>query len=329
MAVTSPPNQGISTLRHLAGRLERAAANRFGDPELGNLRAIQRAYRGNRGPDILVFGDSTMFWTAPGEPNRRPIPELMATELGRNTTMMSILGAGYNPRILNAYLGALARCRSSPRAVVVPTSTVMAQATWLEHPKFSYVHAARAVNDAARLGQGFGTRVSSPGPDEWARYDAMPAHSLVGQTLTLGELRRIAAMRPTSRWQAEFRTRQLCEYYMAERLSPLSPGVILVAELSRILGALGLPSVGYISPLNFEAADRLLGTSVKPMLARDGEVVTNAFHRGLGERGIMIDAVVDHPESEFFDPAHLTHGGRYRLAIRIAGALRSLLDRSS
>jgi hypothetical protein len=324
MAVTSPLKPGVSSLRHLAGRLERAAAVRFGDPELSHLRAIQRAYRGNRGPDILIFGDSTMFWTAPGEPDRRQIPELIATELGRKVTTISIVGAGYNPRIVNAYLGALARCRSRPKTVVVPTSTVMAQATWLEHPKFSYVHAATAVNDAVCRRQGVGTRVHSPGADEWERYDAMPAHSLMGQTRTLGELRMIAAMSPTSPWQAEFRARHLCEYYMAERLRPDSPGVVLVSELSRMLCSLGVPSVAYMSPLNFQAADRLLGTSVKPLLARDGEVITDAFHAGIGERGTMVDAVVDHPEDEFFDPAHLTSGGRQRLAVRIAGALRSM-----
>ena len=324
MAVTVPSKQRVSSLRHLAGRLERAAANRFGDPELNHLRAIQRAYRGDRGPDILIFGDSTMFWTAPGERDRRQIPELIATELGRRTTTISIVGAGYNPRILNAYLGALARCRSRPKAVVVPTSTVMAQATWLEHPRFSYVHAATAVNDAVHRGPGPGIRVNSPGADEWERYDALPAHSLIGDTRTLGELRMIAAMRPTSPWQAEFRTRQLCEYYMAERLSPDSPGVALVAELSRMLATLDVPSVAYQSPLNFQAADRLLGTCVRPLLVKDGEMVTHAFHSGLRESRTMVDAVADHPEDEFFDPAHLTHKGRQRLAIRIAGALRSL-----
>ena len=65
-----------------AFRLERKATRRFSDVELRQLKSLELAYRGSSGPDVLVFGDSAMFWTTHRDSDRRHLVQMVRDELG-------------------------------------------------------------------------------------------------------------------------------------------------------------------------------------------------------------------------------------------------------
>jgi hypothetical protein len=266
-----------------------------------------------------------MFWTAPDDEDHTLVADMIAEELGPTVRVCSIVGPGYNPRIVMAFLAALGTCRSRPRVVVVPVSTVFASSCWLAHPVFGYEGVSAAIRHSLSTGSSWRLRVDPPDQVRWDEYDAMPAPSLVGDRRTIGELRMVAETRPTSGWQRTFRLRLLTEYYFAERVDPAGIGIELVRELGKSLLDLDLQSVGYIAPLNHEAGNRLLGTDTTEHVRDNGRVVAQAFGDAVGAAGVALDAVVELSEDAFFDPAHLRAPGRRQMAKMIADAARRSL----
>jgi hypothetical protein len=311
-------------VRSLAYRARRKATKKFSDVELRQLRSLQKAYAGETGPDILVFGDSAMFWTLATDQDSRHMVEMIRDELGKDVTFEALVGPGYNPRIVTAFLSALESCPSRPKVVLVPTSVLMASTIWLQHPRLSYELVGQQVRTAVR--DKAVRKLDRPDPDDFEEFDRLPAPSLYGARRTVGELRMIVNSKPETRWQKAVRTRHLMDYYNAERLEADSVGVTLVGDLAATLAEMRLPSVAYIAPINHEVLKTVLGAGAVEHMQRNAEVVETAYLKSAAGLGEVVNATMDNPGSDFSDPVHLNDHGRQVLARRIADVVRPLLD---
>jgi hypothetical protein len=309
-----------------AFRLERKAAKRFNDVELRQLKSLERAYRGSSGPELLVFGDSAMFWTTHRDGDRRHLVQMIRDELGGGVGFEALVGPGYNPRIIMAFLSALEGCRARPRVVIVPTSILFAMSTWLAHPVLGYELVAGELRAAIAANGDRPRRLPRPGQEAEDAFDRRPASSLIGARRTVGELRLITNAPPDTRWQQVVRLRHLMDFYNAERLEPDSPGVLLVGELGRMLSAMGLRSVAYVAPINYEVVSKTLGEGARDHLARNADLVETAYREAAGAFGTVVNAVFECPAGEFMDPLHLSEVGRGRLARVIAAAVAPMLE---
>jgi hypothetical protein len=201
----------------------------------------------------------------------------------------------------------------------------MATSTWLAHPKLGYEAVAENLR---KVIQGERSRIKKldKAPDEaWDTYDRLPAPSLIGLRRTVGELRLITNAVPATRWQQAVRLRHLMDYYNAERLELNSPGVSLVTEMAKMLTEDSLPSVAYISPINYEVVDKFLGGTAREHIGRNADIVAESFCKAAPDLGIIVNAVFACPGEEFSDPVHLKEAGRRRLAASIADAVRPRL----
>lgn len=311
--------------RILAARAERKVLDRFSDVEARQLNSLRRAYRGTKGPDVLVFGDSAMFWTAPDEPDPRRLYQMVADELGRDTRVKVLYGPGYHARIVMAFLAALEQCASRPRIVVVPTSIMMTTRGWLQHPEFSYEHASADLLTA--IADGSKPRRLARTPTDVAdAYDRTPAPSLFGEERTYGELRMLIHGQAQTPWQKAVRRRNRIDFYNGERLEADSPGVALVRDLGRTLVRMGLPSVAYLLPVNRDDIASEGGQAALDHVAHNADVIVTAYSDAVGDTGRIVNAVFDAPGEEFIDPLHLGSAGRRRLANRIVAAVVAQLD---
>lgn len=307
--------------RNIAFRLQRKLAARYDDVEVRQLRTLRRAYNGGNPPEVLMFGDSAMIWTSPKDRDPRHLVEMIRDEVRPELSVLPIVGPGYNPRIILAFLTALERCRHQPKVVIVPTSVLMATSTWLAHPVLGYEKVAGELSAAiADKRLGFRRRLARPSVEDEDKFDRLPAPSLIGARRTNGELRLLTNSRPTTRWQQVIRLRAMVDHYNAEALSEDSVGVQLVGQLGRRLADLQLRSVAYIAPINYEVVQSALGKESRQHLERNAKVVENAFLGGANRTGEVINAVFDSPASDFIDPLHLNESGRRRLAARISKA---------
>jgi hypothetical protein len=304
-------------------RLQRKWAKRFSDVQLRQLRSLEHAYRAGSGPDLLVFGDSAMFWTTPTDEDHRHLVEMIRDELGPETTFEALVGPGYNARIVMAFLAALDRCRSQPKVVIVPASVLMAQTIWLSHPEVGYEAMSAELREIISAnGRRPRRLVQHDTDDAVGEWERRPAASLFGARRTVGELRLITNAVPATRWQKVVRIRHLMDFYNAELLEPDSLGVQLVAEMAAMLEQMAVPSVAYIPPINHEVLVATLGAGAKDHVARNADLIENAFHGQCGDLGTVVNAIFDSPAGEYIDPVHLSPAGRARFASRIAQAAR-------
>lgn len=314
-------HQRVVLARDIGRRVQRRAEpKRSSDFELRHLRSLMRAYGARTGPEVLVIGDSIMYW-AVREPDRRRTFDMMRDEMKTDSKCMMLAGAGYNSRMVMAFLSAFSACRSRPKVVVVPMSLVTLMSAFLDHPERGQARAAQAVRSAVEAWPNLPLRYEKPGDEDWATFDQLPAHSLIGQRRTMGELELFLNSSSSSSSQRATRQRQIVDAYTAERLEPESPGIRLIAEMAGALRSLELRSVAYITPTNYELAEKVLGEGARACIERNADVATSAFLGSAGGLGVVVNSVVACPAAEFSDPLHLKHQGRHRLAQGIAEAL--------
>lgn len=301
------------------------------DLQIRQLRGIEAAYAGPAGPDVLVFGDSAMLWRSATEPEKRSLAAMLADEFGGDVSLHFVLGNAYNPRLVRAFVTALSRTASKPKAVIVPTSLMTTAQAWLAHPDLGYETASTALLDMIGSGTRRPRRLPRAPHSAWESYDRQPAPSLIGERRTLGELRMIVnavpanpRQRPTSKWQHLVRTRYLSDLTNAERLRPESPGVRCVAELAETLRALDIPSLAYISPVNYELINKLLRKDVVAHLAANEQTVADAY-RGAGESAEIVTGALISEATDFGDAVHLNGAGRRRFAPLLAEPVRKFL----
>lgn len=318
----------MARARDIGFRINRRLTKRFSDVELSQLKSLRSAYADKDAPELLIFGDSNMLWTNWGEADRRQLVHIIRDELG-GVRYEALVGGGYNPRIIMAFLGALQECPGRPRVVVVPTSILMATSMWLNHPQLGYEFRAPALIRVIEQGDQKPRRLPLPDDAAWETYDRIPAASLIGPPRTCGELRLITMATPSSRWQHLVRVRHMLDYYNAERLEADSPGVLLVGQMGAMLKEMGLPSVAHLSPVNHEMAVKLMGPKVHEHIAHNAAVVEKAYQDAVGDMGIVVNAAFESPSSEFSDPAHVNQAGRRRLGAAIADAVRPFLNQGA
>lgn len=273
-----------------------------------------------------MIGDSSLYWTGPGDSSRSHLSDMIQAEL-EGVRCLPMSAGGYNGRIIKAYLAALERCRSRPRAVLVPTSVQMATTVWLAHPEFGYETHAEQLTALIESGARLPRKLEPPSIEQWDAYHRMPAPSRTGAQWNVGEVQMVAGTRGATPAQKADRLRHNMDLHWAERLEPDSPGVRLVAELGSTLRSMGLPSLAYIQPVNHELVGDMLGAGLGEHMERNASLVEAAFREGIGDLGTVVNSITDSPPDEFFDPVHLNYEGRRRFAERIAASLRPMLER--
>lgn len=309
------------------GRVRREIDARRPDAEIRQLWALVDAYSEPGAPEVLVVGDSAMFWTSPNDPDQRSLARMISDELGGSVRVHALAGPGYNPRLVNVFLEALERCPERPKILVLPTSLLMATQAWLSHPNFSYLLEAPELRRIAEAGDRSARRLPRAGLEQWEEWDRQPAPSLFGARRTMGEVRIIinsnqqrqfSWTQPTTRWQQAIRMRHMMDLYNAEKLTPESYGVQLLTEMASYVAKLGIPSVGYISPINREVLATVLKQPAVDHVAANADVIAQAYRDAAGDGHDVVNAVFSCPGTDFGDPVHLNDRGRLHLAQLIA-----------
>jgi hypothetical protein len=345
MATNPPPALGKPSLRFRATaklkaqldrpwyyRLRAKYDARLPDVEIRQLTGLRDAYASGKGPDVLFFGDSTMFWTRAGESDPRSLTQMVCDELGSGVSVHSIVGPGYNARLVAAFLEVLNDFEGGPKVVVVPMSLMMASDSWIRHPVIGSAVEAEAIHSMVSAGAPYPDRLPRAQIADWNTFDRLPAASFTGAKQTLGEIRMIINAipsttigAPTTNWQQLIRVRHLLSLSNAGRLEESSDGVVLAAKLSAQLGARGLRSMAYIPPVNLEVVRKFWGEPAVDQVMANGAILEKTYRENSNGLGEVLNAITLSPEQDFADPAHLNGTGRVHLAIEIVGALRAQL----
>jgi hypothetical protein len=305
-------------------RVRRRTIDKSADLELRNLAVIEKAYSGPDGPEVLLIGDSAMVWTSRLDTDRRHLVQMLGEAIG-DARMVSVVGAGYNPRLVMTYLRAVERCRSRPKVMIVPTTVVEAMDVWRLHPQFGYERKSAEILDLVESGAARPKKASEPTDEEWEAYDRLPTQSLIGARRTMGEFRLLTKAVPTTKWQHLVRRRHTYDMYTAQVLNRDDPGVMVVEEMGRAITQARIHSVALLHPIDVDMCVRLLGPAAKERIEQNVANVRDAFCTGAGDLGRMVDLAYACPSDQYTDALHLNEAGRHLLAERLGEALRAAL----
>ena len=188
--------------------------------ELRDLAALMRAYSGDKGPEVLLIGDSHMFWAVRSEDDRRNVVDIIRDILGRRVGLLALARDGYNQAMEMAFLSALEHCRSRPKVVVLSLSVQQLHVSFRCHPLRGQAIAVEAVNEAVAAWPDGPKTIRQPTDEEWAASDATLIPSFMGQRRSMGELDLFVNARSWSKTQRTTRWRHLLDSYTGEALAP-------------------------------------------------------------------------------------------------------------
>ena len=307
----------------------RARRRLAADQEMQNLKELEAAYGGADGPEVLLFGDSAMFWVSRLDRDRRHLVDMVRDDLGKGVRVHPVIGRGYSARSVMTFMAFLSKCKSKPKVVVVPATVLCVMDIWLAHPEIGHARQTKAMMELLRSGGSRPKRLPPPPPEEIEAYDRMQAPSLLGVDRTVGEIRLVINSVPGSTWQNIVRQRTLYDYYTSEKLTPEGEGPRLMEAMGTLLTRSGYPSVAYLHPIDIDMTVRLLGEGARQHVADNVTVVADAYRRGAGDLGLLVDAAYDCESDQYTDPVHLNDKGRTILAKRIATGVQEVLARPS
>ncbi|MCW2753028.1 MAG: hypothetical protein JWQ32_439 [Marmoricola sp.] len=306
---------------------------RLPDVEVRQLRALREAYSGDNGPEVLVFGDSTMFWTRTGESDPRKLTQMVSDEFGSDR-VHTIVGPGYNSRLVGAFVEVLDELKHRPQVIVVPMSLMMASVSWVRHPVMGAVIETDAIRAMIAAGEPYPDRLPRAQEEDWNAFDRTPAPSFTGAQQTLGEIRMITNAippteigLPTTNWQKLVRVRHLLSLSNAGRLDATSEGVVLAGNLSARLAESGQRSLAYIPPVNLEVVRKFWGEPAVEQVLANGALLENTYRENSRGLGAVLNSITLSPQQDFADPAHLNGTGRLHFARELVAALRAELAR--
>lgn len=317
-----PPE--VSTLR----RRVRVLRKRLDNLEVRRARIMMGLLRDSP-VDVLAIGDSMWAFTAPYDEDQRHLGTMIAHALGPETVMHGVVGAGYNARLIDAYLGLAQRGGFRP-VVIVPLTTRLVTVAWSEHPNYAYRAAVRAISrmpgDIPLRRIRKAVRASSPA--DFEAYDRLEITAF-GETAPIGDFRRRLKQPERFGLDREGREKLLYAFHHGERVGPDAPALDAVRQLGRRIASMGSPVVAYETAVPVMRGEELHGPVFRTQTLENQRCVRDAFQEGFGDSVEILRTGSIFSSSEFIDPEdaseHLNAAGRLRLTELLVNAVQRAL----
>lgn len=322
--LTEEPPQQASALR----RRLRVVRNRLDNLEVRRARKMMRQLRESH-TDVLAIGDSMWAFTAPYDVDQRHLAGMLADGMGSDVSTYGVVGAGYNPNLIDAYLGLVQRGGFHP-LVIVPLTVRLVTMAWGEHPNYTYRGAVAALNKMpgdiplSRIRKA----VKPASAADFEAYDRLVITAF-GETAPVGDFRRRLKRPEQFGLDREGREGLLYAFHHGEVVSHDAPHLEGVRRLGRRLADMGVRVVAYETAVPVERGEELHGPVFRTQTLSNQESVRTAFQAGFGGPVEILRTGTIFPSAEFIDPEdgseHLNAEGRLRLSELIVDATKRAL----
>lgn len=297
--------------------------DRIDNPAVRNARTLLRRLPGDP-PDVIYLADSLVLHVAPEDTDRRTLDVMIADQLPQGTSLLTLAGGGFHPRLFRAYFD-LFRFSDARPVVITPLSPRLAYDAWAEHPVYGHAVALRTVRNITAPSR-FGPikPVARPTDADIARHDLKAHPTLLGD-LTVGDYRRVVKQGPHNSDEAQ---RHLYAYHHTHLLRADSQYLQAITDMCARARELGIPHVVYETPYPMERGVELLGPQFREVAEANLAMVRDAARAGNpdlvpAETGALFGT------GDFLDPfdgsEHLNQFGRARMADILTEAVQAQL----
>jgi hypothetical protein len=296
--------------------------DRHVDPTLRQLARVRRQLlRGE--VDVLLLGDSTCLFGAPGDTDLAMIPEMIGREMG-GLRVATMAGAGYSARQHAEFLRILGTLPVRPRYLVTSVNVRTGCSVHVtHHPTYSYEltreHLAQIDSAAHRIR--YVHRKPRTDASAYDRFHALPVTTRWGGESTIGAFRDRLKGQGRPPWPIEHE-RALFDYFHGEEYSAETPGIADWVEFGRQVAAYAVPTVSYRPEAPMERGERNFPGEFEMHARANIKLVDDAIRSTAGPDYQLVDVPL--ADEDYVDAQdateHFSDTGRIQLARAIAQA---------
>jgi hypothetical protein len=305
------------------------------------LATLADAFDGtNTPPDVLVFGDSTSLLVSRFDVSRTSLVEMIVDRLAPLRTCV-VSHIGWHGAVQGALLRAVASLPNHPRAVLLPMNIRQTTPQWAANPNFQFrelidaaagfaARPASGVPVVSPFPRGDLTRGGSADPAEWERFRARSVACTWRPQQTVGDYLDVIASAPATDAERAERIRDVFAFHWLPGNDP--ERLLGLADAVRTAHGFGARIIGQLTPVNYQAGQRLLGPVFDELVADFTDATIRTCRAEVADPELLVleDLTRLLPSDRFFyetDPTeHFNEAGRSAVADRMARSVKRALD---
>ena len=292
-----------------------------------------RAYdRFRRVPtEVVTFGDSVMEHVDPRDADRRTLSDQILSGFTGCVTA-NLAHSAYHPEIFEAVGRFVTRLpQTRPRLIVVPINLRSFSNTWIWHPMYRVeelqrllLHDSLAYTLAHRPLSAFRWYDGVAGTqDDYDRAPIYDGDRFIGPQGPLAQI----VFHGAGGASRDERLRTAFVMRYSARLQADHARVVAMRNLAQVLRERGVPALYYLTPVDWQEAERLAGPDVVGHITSNARLLMSV----LGDAGATVNdwtRVLPHEDFswEELPNEHLKETGRRAVAERVVAAARGLLS---
>lgn len=296
------------------------------------LTQVIQSFDSNRpAPEVLYLGDSVLERISYEDRDRRTVDQILESNLQGNLRVVCVSGRGYHIRIFYYLLRAIERARQRPKIVILPVNMRMFSPQWDLNPLWQYDQEIETLKQYLGNPKGVFPTINDTvtSPASFESFNSIPVHYPLVPLTHLGQFRSIIKQKPQLEEQKRFRLKHLFIFHYTHPLQPNHRKVVSLEATLKLLNDMGVGTVVYITPINYEAGEKHVGSEFVKSLESNVKVISNLVtsycSRG---RMIFLDCSALLSAEHFFHKdssvEHLNQEGRKILAQTISKAVLEL-----
>lgn len=325
--------QILTRARRLAVRLLRIRRSKSVPNGIGvfpELKRLIQCYDTSSAhvPSVLYLGDSVVERVSRNDLDTRHLGQMVVDNLCQIQSTVCISHSAYQIEVFNAFVYALARTRYRPQIVVLPINLRSFSPQWDLNPEWQFTEELQRIeefigNSSVKLPR-IGKRTLSVEEFE-ATAVSYPHTSFT----SVRQFRQLIKASAESDAQKVFRWQQIFVFHYLHPLSLSHPKLRLIQDTLVQLGELNIRTLLYVTPINYQAGEKLIGidftNSIQRQVSLVGEQIVAAQHADAA-RFLDLSTMLgsDCFFHEYDSTEHLNERGRKMISKCIADGVAAL-----
>lgn len=287
-------------------------------------------------PTVLLLGDSVAERVSWNDYDDRKLSEMIIQNLQSRTDVAAVSYGGFTLDVFYHMVLALEKMKHKPRLVVLPINMRNfspqwdLEPTWQFRPEIEQIQ--RFISHPSIVPSVKQVQREVISLEVFNAFDATPVAFDLSPFDRIAQFRLLINAVPATEEQRRFRSRQIFIFHYTNRLQRGHRKLVALENILKLIQSMGIPFFSYITPLNVEAGERLVGAEFLSVLHANVRMVSEVVGAYQAETHSFKDWSETMRSKHFFhvDNAteHLNETGRKWLAESIAGEVSAVLAAS-
>lgn len=266
--------------------------------------------------DVLVFGDSSNWYTPGSDRDKRSI-SLMLRDLLPGSTVRSITHAAYHPEVYAALCKYIVRQKNHPRIIIIPINMRSFSPEWDKEPHYRFEKEKIILEGGLCLAFYQPLRVLKYKFNTISRKEYLNTPVFNGNK-EIGKIKQMHSIK---------------NQFILKYMYPLTPGhrkIKALVKTARLLSRHNMTAVFYFTPIDYRTGERHLPGQSTGRL-KENITFIDSLLKNTGHGCHLLDLSLD-LKSRYFAwqkresiNEHLNQQGRHYVAEKLAETLRELL----